>query len=978
MAELLEYFTTKTPLFTASKNFSGNNYIVSPDKFVLSHKATDNIGIGIIADSEFVISTATKFNNDEFDLNRPVTIQLKHIHLDDARIFVHKAFEIESEEKGLSVRHPVTKHPFAIGDYLESYGHDVSFDRITYDEMKERGEMPFMLFAVYGFLAVVDIPMLIVDGDYLEDLSKKYAYGQMNMTRRLTCGRSGITKFNWIITIDGFEYQVALKVFDICALHGAASYKQVCSNTGVVLDSKDLMGAGISRMDEMYYEKPADYDDYSKGDLYIYDVLVANAANTRKIYEDLNIGGYYQDPRLTMGATVSQMIEGVIYKLFDLEPEVCYSRDFNKDEFFENKTHKASCDYLSKLINSNAYTLCKAHGGRCCSNNPIITGLQGDLTDIDIGGAYASAMSFLDYPFGTPAVYATKYNKRNNKGIKINKFFKVFENQLVDGLWMLVINTKNLDFEQDLIGSWFDFARNTIKRTDSDEREGEVDVTSGTTKILTNQIINGVLTADLLDVIRQWTPRQQNDFFEKTEVIALAFYPKSLEITVDEFKNNNPEKRFSTRSKELKGFELITQESHSWCRVNLGEFFIDILRSKRNQYDKKDPLNTLLKLFINTSYGVQVSRHFRTSNMIVANQITAMVRAMMYLSEKALNLCGSITDGQVFDLNNVLHRTNGYLKTESLARLYSLSKREVHNYKAGRFAPMDLPDNTPDEINKAALVHVQKVWPNSKLLNDPCKKLIKRKDGAVEYSEGKGRFEFEIKGTFNQVVLHGSSNYSLDPDDKDLTKFRSYESKQEHSAYTLVDGELLATDYYKAKNPAQALFTEIRDNPNSVKRLPPFVKTGILKPTLYAANYQSTWKDSPLQPGDNMLKVGRPTYHSVAQFKYKTCDQYVTWKKCTDSLKRKFDESFEIFFSNPDGTIDYQKMIITLDKMIREGVKNPMKIFDPHEHLDRKALHPIAETYKKTVGHLHQKIIEVMSSEDAEASPAEFNDGSRG
>jgi hypothetical protein len=324
------------------------------------------------------------------------------------------------------------------------------------------------------------------------------------------------------------------------------------------------------------------------------------------------------------------------------------------------------------------------------------------------------------------------------------------------------------------------------------------------------------------------------------------------------------------------------------------------------------------------------------------------------MSEKALNLHGSITDGQVFNLKKVLHRhPNRPLKTEYLARLYSVTGKELNSAKACKFAPLPLPFPiagiatkvlTEDELkaNKAiidnsAFVHVQKIWPDSQLLNGTHDRLdIKDQTGMVIYESRQGVFEFEMKEFSSLLVTQGSSNYSFDPLDKGRTKYRSYENRADHLGFILdSEGDLIPVDDYAVLNPAQVLLNEINTRPHAVKRLSPFIKTGILKATAYAANFRSTWSKSPLQAGDNIIKLGRPAYFSVSQFTYHTNAQYLAWKKSGEKLKRKYGESFELFFSNPDGTLDFSKMITTVDKMIRDGVHDPLKLFDPFDHIAR-------------------------------------------
>jgi hypothetical protein len=64
------------------------------------------------------------------------------------------------------------------------------------------------------------------------------------------------------------------------------------------------------------------------------------------------------------------------------------------------------------------------------------------------------------------------------------------------------------------------------------------------------------------------------------------------------------------------------------------------------------------------------------------------------------------------------------------------------------------------------------------------------------------------------------------------------------------------------------------------------------------------------------------------------------WKTEVEKLKKKTGQSLEVFFVNQDGTLDYQKMIETVDQMIADDIVSPLKHLDPHNHRNRKGIHP--------------------------------------
>ena len=51
--------------------------------------------------------------------------------------------------------------------------------------------------------------------------------------------------------------------------------------------------------------------------------------------------------------------------------------------------------------------------------------------------------------------------------------------------------------------------------------------------------------------------------------------------------------------------------------------------------------------------------------------------------------------------------------------------------------------------------------------------------------------------------------------------------------------------------------------------------------------------------------------------------------------KAQYGLSFELFYINNDGNINYKKMMYEIDKYISEGIINPKKVYDRYNHLKR-------------------------------------------
>jgi hypothetical protein len=120
-------------------------------------------------------------------------------------------------------------------------------------------------------------------------------------------------------------------------------------------------------------------------------------------------------------------------------------------------------------------------------------------------------------------------------------------------------------------------------------------------------------------------------------------------------------------------------------------------------------------------------------------------------------------------------------------------------------------------------------------------------------------------------------------------------------------------------------------------------------------------------PGDNTAKSLLVVEFSLSQFTFKTHKQYKMWKTEVEKLKEKTGQSLEVFFLNKDGTLDYQKMIETVDQMIADDVASPLKHLDPKNNRKRKGIHPA----KNTLDEFRERKIERKEVETVEAIPTE-------
>jgi len=92
---------------------------------------------------------------------------------------------------------------------------------------------------------------------------------------------------------------------------------------------------------------------------------------------------------------------------------------------------------------------------------------------------------------------------------------------------------------------------------------------------------------------------------------------------------------------------------------------------------------------------------------------------------------------------------------------------------------------------------------------------------------------------------------------------------------------------------------------------------------------------------------------SLSQFTFKTHDQYKAWSKEADNLRRHYGQSYEMFFVDDEGYLDYQQLVNEIDAAIRAG---KMSFLDG---VDKRKAH----TYRNYQAHPQLPVFGVAQSQ---------------
>lgn len=909
------------------------------------------------------IEADTEFTHPEYDLNNPssiictnITAQFRGVHQKEGLIFAH-------QDISNIARHPVFNYECGVFDYLLSNGYSVKLTRLPRWNYLTINT-PVLELKIFAFFALAELERIFLK-QMREDIRylcvTPYSQGIDQGRRIRTYSGSGVTykesvQLPWLAEINGYTYRLHLSFVDTCAVQGKTDYNNFLINSGINPKYKDTFEKHEkARMLEMYQKRPVDFDNYALGDLFNYQALEGYADLLKDVYTLLGIESFYRLPRLTVGATVKNITEAVFLNHFGTQPN---------DRALINKfCRPGTSDHLKKMSTSTACLNAKVDGGRCRNNRPIDTTVRGVICDIDISGCYGEGLRVQTYPFGIPVIIDYPLDSKDNDYMTLREFLKLYKNELVPGLWQARVSTKEgyvLSTKQDFLVSWLP-PRDISKLVTDSEFEGTDEWWTvdnvGEIKIFNHEVSKGILTHDLLQLIENVaSTSQRKELLDNLVIETVVFYPASERVnTVDELveahANHKGLNKTSYRKERGKGTKVSKEQScHKWYGVALGEILVTDLLVERKKHPKKSPMNELYKLVINTIYGDMVSPFFTVGNVVVGNNITARARTFAWLMEKGLHGFQSITDGCAFEINRVLYpRGNRRVNAEMAVNLYLDKEMRHHSFQPLGKLNSDVVftdnglvidneilnlDKAKEWAAKAAMSHLQELFPDMDVLHQETTDIYGNKRV--------GQYSLEVKSFYDTATFHGTANYCFSYKDKDDTAMRSY-SKKEHMIISLSDElQVIST----TEKPSETFLKALRC-PVRVERSDVHIKSKILKVGDYKRHHAS-WDGSEVYPGCNVETPGLLKEFSLTQFTFNTLEQYKSWKREYDKLIRKYGQSYEMFYLNEDGTLNYQKMIVDIDKRIRE---NKTSYFDGMDKRQKNV-------YRQQTQHIKQECLE--------------------
>lgn len=961
-----------------------------------------------------------------------LTTQMKHALYDDPIILLNPKIKNIYEEyiKDETYRYPYydLKSPCHILDNLKHKGIEASIERKPLMDDKEfsafaRKNYKTCTITTFAYFLLVD-QMRIFQGEYLADMIEAVRKGKIKQDKRLISNNHRRIWYpKWLITINGETYRLAIEFADIGAVQGKISFAEMLSNLNMNDGTKNLLDGMKDNMLLAMLKKPEEFKRYAIGDLEVYEANKKHNELFSEIYETLNLKQFDITSKLTTGSTVNDLQEATLLNYIG-----CADRSKENKKLLKELTYTASPNNLKSYMNVSEkvkkgaclkrHKASKTFGGRCYNNRQQILATSScyTLCDIDISAAYTSIASILNYFFGSPVML-----NFNEYKVTTGQFYKENKKHLIKRGYKFLVETKKdrpLKYEQDVVASCVELKY----KHDVVEEDGKTNILTSVkldntpTGIYSRELTNASISWDELNLIlNEMTACQRDDFLNNTYMISAIYYPADFEChSIEELKEKirEHELKGNGRLKKVMDFATIDNEDgehcHYWHAANFGKLLMTDIIQYRLKNKKSNPsLAYLFKLVGNTIYGNNVSRHFPTSNIVLAANITGICRVGMWCAEKALNIYQTITDGGVFDLNEVIQLLRNKIDTTQLVRSYQKTNKYFAQYRKWSTKPItsdgkkityqedigwlvegviydynkSLFKKTKFEldelkalygethiqtitkqkefdivskglnvffhkINQLVIDHIKKIFPNIDLFNGLFKKCkvderelaIKDENGEYIYEESIGLFKFEVKNLCNYAAFHGSADYIYNnTEDKITIKMRGYEAKTDVVSWYLNNKDELQHDpyYYKEISPIIRFLSDLKNNPERVSLPRPFTKSSILKTAEYKKNFNKTWRHTNITPGYDYYEMIRIPVFTLRN-KFTSYAQHKAWISYYNSLKRRnAGLSFEVFYMNDDGTINYKKMVDEIDKYISDGVMNPKKIFDKDDNFQR-------------------------------------------
>lgn len=740
---------------------------------------------------------------------------------------------------------------------------------------------------------------------------------------------------------DEKRYQIVLKVTDLSKI-GSGGLKSIGQSLGVKMPDKNKMDAYKSNMLVPYQEEKLlpEYIEYANSDATVlFEIREAVEARQRLLYD--TVGVPMNDKIFyTAGSLVANLFYDWLQILVDEEAGEekpgyeCFRTNRDEPWKFETLLEQAGVSHFaSRGSEFTAQANALVQGGRAKNERPTVISNSGVIADADFSSCYGTILENLTYPIGLPTVH---FKHKSEKKTTLGKFLKDNEAELIPRLYTIVVSG-HLNHSQTLVPSKIIDEFDICEKYDADNPKIPADF-----RLYTSEIINGVITSDVLEALKACCNRNEWASWMKLEVITASYYPRSLQIADLTSWNealNEYEKHNTVRAKTSKKGHTVQYDTRSrlWCGIQIADFITPFkekrgkLKARRNELKKASDewakLNAEqegLKLVINTLYGVIASPYKVISNVVIANNITAGARVACWCLSTSTGAFQSITDGAAYNLNQVrdwsgeklpsmntlsIWRNPEYLQRRETGRLYTrplASETEWALTTSEIGSKYSLVSNGSGTVFEAK----EEGWDYfDKKLIEHIKHFFRSELG---YPSILDVFQITHKDIYQSIVIHSQTNYLLKHIGGEIkVKARGHKVKGSRYNNETENSNILL------------LFDDLQNNPNSIPAYKPQTISQILKVNqankLLGAKTPNVVQRNGLLAGDSISKPSWVRPISLSLFHWQNDKQFKAWARREAKLKDKTGYGLEHYFRNPDGTVDYQRAVTHIQDKIDAG-----------------------------------------------------------
>lgn len=712
------------------------------------------------------------------------------------------------------------------------------------------------------------------------------------------------------------------------------------TSLGLEMEEKSLMDNYKKNILEPYRD-PKLFDifiEYAKADANIlFEIRKGNKQRTEKLFSIHDLTPPTREKITTGGLVANLFYEWISRHIGENAAYKHFTGKKGKPFELRDLLKKCSVSYFAQSNpETTKQTNALIQGGRAKNERPNVIYETGVIADADLSSCYATILEQMTYPVGIPYTYYT-HESSKKKPLTLGKFLEKHEKSMLPRLYTIIVSGK-LKHHQTLVPSKIVDNFKINENYEPDDPKIDADF-----RIYTKEIINGIITSDVLDVLRNVCNRSELKQWMNLEVISAVWYPehkccRDPEIWNDQIKRETEQTGNQVIIEQSKDGKVIVQDNRSrfWLPIPITDFIKPYKQKRSNlkrerskhaadtsEYRSLDAQQNAMKLVCNTLYGVLASPYFDIGNVVVANNITAAARTAVWCLATAAGTYQSITDGGAYNLNQVRDWKDGHkpgMNTLSLWRNPTL----LHRQHSSKLFTKPLASETQwglkasdvssdlsvvTNADGVKMTHKAEEWDyfDTELLNHI--KHFFRDGSPIKILD---LISFTHKDIYESVTLHSQTNYQfIHVSGKPKTKARGFKLNG-----TPYDNETSVSNILN-------LFDDLKKYPHNI---PPYSQQTIAQilkcnqaNRMLKAKKPNVLQQRDLLAGDTIAKQSWVRPISLSMFHWQTDEQYHSWTQKTDKLKDLYGYGVEQFFLNTDSSVDYERAINTIQNRIDEG-----------------------------------------------------------